>query len=65
MPQTLQFKAFEASRAFPEFPPPQYGWGRLFSGIGSGEGLSELVMDFPAVLGVFLKLGEGDEDMGL
>ena len=29
MPQTL-FKAFEASRAFPEFSPPQYGWGRLF-----------------------------------
>ena len=30
MPQTLQFKAFEASRAFPELSPPQYGWGRLF-----------------------------------
>ena len=30
MPQTLQCKAFEASRAFPEFSPPQYGWGRLF-----------------------------------
>ena len=29
-PQALQFKAFEASRAFPEFSPPQYGWGRLF-----------------------------------
>ena len=24
-------KPFEASRAFPEFSPPQYGWGRLFS----------------------------------
>ena len=30
IPQTLLFKAFEASRAFPEFSPPQYGWGRLF-----------------------------------
>ena len=30
MPQILQFKAFEASRAFPELSPPQYGWGRLF-----------------------------------
>ena len=30
MPQTLYFKAFEASRAFPELSPPQYGWGRLF-----------------------------------
>ena len=30
MPQTLSFKPFEASRAFPELSPPQYGWGRLF-----------------------------------
>ena len=29
MPQTLSFKAFEASRASPEFSPPQYGWGHL------------------------------------
>ena len=28
IPQALQFNAFEASRAFPEFSPPQYGWGR-------------------------------------
>ena len=27
LPQTLLFKALEASRAFPEFSPPQYGWG--------------------------------------
>ena len=25
IPQALQFKAFEASRAFPELSPPQYG----------------------------------------
>ena len=30
IPQTLPFKAFEASRAFPEFSPPEYGWGLLF-----------------------------------
>ena len=30
IPQTLQLKAFEASRAFPEFSPPQYGWGGRF-----------------------------------
>ena len=30
IPQTLYFKAFEASRPFPELSPPQYGWGRLF-----------------------------------
>ena len=30
MPQTHSFKAFEASSAFPEFSPPQYGSGSLF-----------------------------------
>ena len=30
-PQALLFKEFEASRAFPEVPPLQYGWGCLFS----------------------------------
>ena len=30
IPQALQFKALEGSRALPEFSPPQYGWGRLF-----------------------------------
>ena len=29
IPQTLQFKAFEGSRAFPEVSPPQHGWGTL------------------------------------
>ena len=29
IPQALQFKVFNTSRAFPEFSP-QYGWGRLF-----------------------------------
>ena len=57
IPQALSFKAFEASRPFPEFSPPQYGWGRLIFRSGSGEGLSELVMEFPTVLRVFLKNG--------
>ena len=26
----MGFNTFEVSRAFPEFSPPQYGWGRLF-----------------------------------
>ena len=30
IPQALQFKAFEGSRAFPELSPAQYGWGRFF-----------------------------------
>ena len=55
IPQTLSFKAFEASRAFPDFSPPQYGSGCLFFRSGSREGLSsELIMEFPAVLRVFL-----------
>ena len=31
-----------------------YGWGRLFFRSGSGEGLSELVMECPSVLRAFL-----------
>ena len=38
--------------------PPSTAGGASFSRIGSGEGLSELVMEFPAVLGVFL-ISEG------
>ena len=34
--------------------PPSTAGDASFSRIGSGEGLSELVMEFPAVLGVFL-----------
>ena len=49
-------KAFEASRAFPEFSPPQYGWDASFFRSGSGEGLSEPVMEFSAMLGAFLIL---------
>ena len=55
IPQTLQFKAFEASRAFPEFSlSPSTAGDASFFRSGSGEGLSEPVMEFPAVLGVFL-----------
>ena len=42
----------------PEFSPPQYGWGCLFFfRSGSREGLSELVIEVPEVLRVFLKIG--------
>ena len=54
IPQALQFKAFEGSRAFPEFSPPSTAGDISFFRKGSGEGLSELVMEFPAVVGVFL-----------
>ena len=38
-------------------PQALYFWGRLFFRSGSVEGLSEPVMEFPAVLGVFLIAG--------
>ena len=47
----LQFNAFEASRAFPRFTSPRT---LPFFRSGSREGLSEPVMEFPAVLSVFL-----------
>ena len=43
---------FEPSRAFPEFSPLTTAGGTSFFRSGSGEGLSELVMEFPAVLRV-------------
>ena len=63
-PQTLQFKAFEASRTFPEFSPPQHGWGRLFFQKCFRRGPPRtVVMEFPVVLRVCLKkasVGEGE-----
>ena len=53
--QALSFKPFEASRAFPEQSPPHTAGEASFCLSGSGEGLSELVMEFPAVLRVFLR----------
>ena len=38
-------------------PPSTAGHASFFVRSGSGEGLSEAVMEFPAVLGVFLKFG--------
>ena len=61
IPQALQFKPLEGSRAFETISrirslPPQYGWGRLFfqkwfwrGPLGAGHGI-------PAVLGAFLNL---------
>ena len=51
---TAHFKASEASRAFPDSFPPSFAGGASFFRSGSGEGLSELVMEFLAVLRVFL-----------
>ena len=54
IPQALYLKAFEASRAFPASSPPSTAGSASFFRSGSGEGLSELVMEFPAVLRVSL-----------
>ena len=55
IPQALYFKAFEASRAFPGFSPPQHGWGHLFFKKWFRRGpLRAVVMEFPAVLRAFL-----------
>ena len=56
MPQSLQFKAYEASRASPEFSPPSTAGDTSLIISSSGEGLSEPVMELQAVLGVFLSL---------
>ena len=50
--------AFEASSASPEFSPAPStaGDASLFRS-GSGEGLSDPVMEFPAALGVFMIFG--------
>ena len=45
--------------------PPSTAGDASFFRIGSGEGLSELVMEFPAVLGVFLRYGlTGEAEAG-
>ena len=41
---------------FQNYLPPSTAGDASFCRIGSGEGLSELVMEFPAVLGVLLKV---------
>ena len=55
IPQTLQFKALTGRlQSISRILSLQYGWERFFFRSGSGEGLSESVMEFPAVLGVSL-----------
>ena len=49
IPQALEYKAFEASRAFPEFSPLSTAGDASFFRSGSGQGPTELVMEFPAV----------------
>ena len=56
VPQTLSFKASEASRAF-QNSPPQYGWARLFFQKWFRRGpLRAVVLEFPAALRVFLSI---------
>ena len=47
---------------FQNYLPPSTAGGASFFRIGSGEGLSEPVMEFPAVLGVYLKFGSLRDD---
>ena len=55
-PKPYNSRHLRPSRVFPESLSPSTAGESSFFGIGSGEGLSELVMEFPAVLGVFLNL---------
>ena len=51
-------KPYNSERFQNSLPPSTAGDASFFR-IGSGEGLSELVMEFPAVLGVFLTHARG------
>ena len=54
MPQTYNSRHLRRPERFQNSLPPSTAGDVSFFRIGSGEGLSELVMEFPAVLGVFL-----------
>ena len=53
-PKTYNSRHLRLPERFQNSLPPSTAGDASFSRIGSGEGLSELVMEFPAVLGVFL-----------
>ena len=61
-PKTRNSRHLRLPERFQNFLPPNTAGDASFFRIGSGEGLSELVMEFPAVLGVFLKNGEPETD---
>ena len=56
-PKPYNSRHLRLPERFQNFLPPSTAGDASFFRIGSGEGLSEPVMEFPAVLGVFLKIG--------
>ena len=56
-PKAYNSRHLRLPERFQNFLPPSTAGNASFFRIGSGEGLSELVMEFPAVLGVFLIKG--------
>ena len=55
-PNPYNSRHLKAPEHFQNSLPPSTAGDASFFRSGSGEGLSELVMEFPAVLGVFLRL---------
>ena len=55
-PKPYNSRHLRLPQRFQNSLPPSTAGDASFFRIGSGEGLSELVMEFPAVLGVFLRL---------
>ena len=53
-PKPYNSRHLRLPERFQNYLPPSTAGDASFFRIGSGEGLSELVMEFPAVLGVFL-----------
>ena len=56
-PKPYKSRHLRLPERFQNSLPPSTAGDASFFRIGSGEGLSELVMEFPAVLGVFLTPG--------
>ena len=54
-PKPYNSRHLKAPEHFQNSPPPSTAGDASFFRSGSGEGLSELVMEFPAVLGVVLR----------
>ena len=53
-PKPYKTRHLRLPERFQNYLPPSTAGGASFFRSGSGEGLAELVMEFPAVLGVFL-----------
>ena len=56
-PKSYNSRHLRLPEHFQNYLPPSTAGGASFFRIGSGEGLSEPVMEFPAVLGVYLRGG--------